>query len=165
MTARKILVRIMAIAGWVCLVAFAFQMLESRESETRRYFSNKKRISAMTALYQQLDSSSPSELGLIELAPNHVHWLKISKSWKIPLRMIPENLSRFGTSDESSYLQFGDVVAHYDADGKLEVLEFFSSRSGCFVHRDPEFKLPRTFDSQIKFLTERPSITAWTHGD
>jgi len=79
--------------------------------------------------------------------------------------MIPKTLARFGSSDESPYLQFGNVVAHYDADGKLAALEFFSSRSGCFVYRDPEFKLPRTFDSQITIRTEPPCITAWTHGD
>jgi hypothetical protein len=79
--------------------------------------------------------------------------------------MIPKTLSKIGTSDESPYVQFGDVVAYYDADGKLAVLEFFSSRSGCFVHRDPGFNLPQTLDSQIKIRTESPCITAWTHGD
>jgi len=73
MTAGKLLLRIMAIAGWVCLFAFAFQILESQESKTRRFFSNKERISGMTALYHQLDSVPPSELGLIELAPDPVH--------------------------------------------------------------------------------------------
>jgi hypothetical protein len=82
MTARKLLVRIMAIGGWIGLFAFAFQILESNESETRRYFSDKQRISEMTALYQRLDSVPPSEVGLIELAPDHSHWIKYAKSWR-----------------------------------------------------------------------------------
>ena len=165
MTARKILIRLMAIAGWGFVFVFAFQMLESRESETRRYFSNKERISEMTALYHQLDSAPPSELGLIELAPDHAHWLKFAKSRKIPRKSLPKSLSHFGTSGENPYPQFGDAIAHYDADGKLAVLEFFSSRSGCFVHRDPEFNLPRTFESQIMIQSDSPSITAWAQGD
>ena len=165
MTKRETLIRLMAVAGGVCLFAFVFLFLESRESKTRRYFSDKERVSEMTALYHQLDSAPPSQLGLIELAPDQASELKFAKSWKVPRRMVPKTLARFNSADESPYLQFGNVVAHYDADEKLAALEFFSSRSGCFVHRDPELKLRRTFDLPIKIRTEPPFITAWADSD
>ncbi|MEK7953434.1 hypothetical protein [Luteolibacter soli] len=158
MTARKIFVRLIAIIGLACLFALAFQILESRESKTRRYFSDKERVSEMTALFHRLESATPSELGLIKLEEK----LGFPQSWKLPRSMVPANLQSFRKGEDLPFVGIGNVLVHFGPDGKLMAIECFSSRNGCFIHRDPSMTLPRNFDSKIPIRTVPPCITAWS---
>jgi hypothetical protein len=119
----------------------------------------------MSRLYEGVAALSPPGSGLIELDPIESSALKFPKTRKIPQSMLEEVIREFDRPEEIPFVALGDVLAHYDAGDKLLAIEFYGSRLGCFVHRDPEMEIPRNHRSTIKIASGNLNITAWASGD
>ena len=156
---------LLAALGYWSVAALIVSVFESRESETKRYFSDDRRITEMQSLYLLVESKRPADLGLIELDPAGFGSLKSLTPWKVPRDLIPATFKKSQSWDDQPYANFGDILAHYDASEKLIAVEFYGSRSGCFVHRDPAMPVPRNFKSQIPIKTSPPCVTAWAQDD
>jgi hypothetical protein len=162
--ALKILLRVMAVAGWICISVALVRIFEPMESKAKRYFSDEDRVEAMISLFHKLEAANPSELGLIEMnrsKPGSV----VFKTSKVPRSLVPQSFEDYQHGDDGPYKTPGSVLAHYDEAGKLAAVEFFESRMGCFIHRDPAVTLPPRPGSRIPIRTSPLWINARAHGD
>ena len=153
-----------AITGFGCIAGLVFSIVEGYDSKARRYYGNKKRVAAMTRLYEGVAALSPPGSGLIELDPIEFSTLKFPKTRKIPQSMLEKGIREFDRSEDFPFVALGDVLAHYDAGDKLVAIEFYGSRLGCFVHRDPDLEIRRNHRTQIRIARGTPNITAWASG-
>ncbi len=153
---------LLAALGYFSAATLIVKVFESYESKAKRYYSDDRRVTDMQSLYLLVESKPPADWGLIKLDPKSAGSLKFPASWKIPGKLIPASLNQGRTRADHPHASFGDILAHYDASEKLIAIEFYSSRYGCFIHRDPAMIIPRNFKSQIPIRTSPPLVTAWS---
>jgi hypothetical protein len=108
----------------------------------RRDFGGRARVAAIVELYEHVEKSPPTDFVAIEDDPE---MFGFPRTRIIPASAIPKEVDdkwRKKPYDRGSVVlaDFGDVLAHYDGQHQLRAIEFFGSRYGGFVSRDPALK-------------------------
>ncbi len=150
------------------LIRFLLQAIPSYDEMAERDFGGPAQAAVLTALYERIEGGSPAGLGLVEVHPMDSSEFGFPKTRALPQSLIPKECGSiwFGhpATNEPSLVTWGEVLAHYDEDDRLQALEFYGSRYGGFVSRDPGMK-PK-MPGNLKQLHDGPiHITARITGE
>lgn len=153
-----------AAIGIALLVTFA----PNYDAMAERDFGGPAKADLLTALYEKIEGGDPSNLGLVEVLLMEPAEYGFPKTRALPKSLIPKEYgsSWFGhpATEGPSLVTWGEVLAHYDGEDRLQALEFHGSRYGGFVSRDPGLK--PVFPGELKRLKDGPIyITARITGD
>jgi hypothetical protein len=150
------------------LIRFLLQAIPSYDEMAERDFGGPAQAAVLTALYERIEARSPAGLGLVEVQPIDSSEFGFPKTFALPKNLIPkECASRWlgrPATEERSLATWWEVLAHYDENDRLQALEFYGSRYGGFVSRDPGLK-PK-MPGNLKQLHDGPiHITARITGE
>ena len=157
------------LAGSVAIVIFLFvKFAPDYDAMAERDFGGPAKADLLTSLYEKIEAGSPEGLGLVDLHPMDSSNFGFPKTRTLPKSLIPKECgsSWFGhpAAEGPSLVMWGEVLAHYDGEDRLQALEFYGSRYGGFVARDPGLK--PVFPGELKRLKDGPIyITARITGD
>lgn len=157
------------LTGFAAIVIALFVTLAPNyDAMAERDFGGPEKAALLTALYEKIEGGDPADLGLVEVDLIEPAEYGFPKTRALPQDLIPKECGLwFGhlASDEGPYLpSWGEVLAHYDDDDRLKAIEFYGSRYGGFVSRDPGLK--PVFPGELKRLKDGPIyITARITGE
>lgn len=157
-----------SIAIGIALMFYLLHFATDYEKMAQRDFGGPAKAELLTALYEKIEEGDPSDLGLVEVDLIGPAEYGFPKTRALPQDLIPKECGLwFGhlvAEEGSSLPSYGEVLAHYDGDDRLQAIEFYGSRYGGFVSRDPGLK--PLFPGELKRLKDGPiCITARITGD
>jgi hypothetical protein len=143
--------------------SFAANLFSSYEEMACDDFATPQALNSLYSLYERVESE-PASSGIIkdvEIGTGHTryaHTRRIPGEW-IPsqFRNEPDWGNRWndefisGVDDSASWW---DVLAYYDGQNRLQGIEFYGSRYGCFISRKPDMCPP--WFSTSKQVEEKP---------
>ena len=135
-------------------------------ARAREDFAGPDRTALIVDLYETIEGGSPSELGLVDMDIHSVDEFGFPRTRALPRDLIPKEFEFpwIGAPKESGSPFWWMVLAHYDAVDQLQAIEFYGSRYGAFISRDPDLT-PR-FAGDLERLSGGPIyITARITGD
>jgi len=157
------------LTGFAAIVIVLFaKFVPNYDAMAERDFGGPAQAAVLTALYERIEAGSPAGLGLVEVQPVDSSEFGFPKTFALPKNLIPKEcasrwLGRRAT-EERFLATWWEVLAHYDEEDRLRALEFYGSRYGGFVSRDPGLK-PK-MPGVLKRLKDGPIyITARITGD
>jgi hypothetical protein len=114
----------------------------SYEEMARRDFGSQTRIASVTALFERIEKRPATDFIPVSNAPEEFGF---PETRLIPISEIPKELVEdlWGTREESGHparAWWRSVLAHYDEQHQLRAIEFYGSRYGAFVSRDPALR-------------------------
>ena len=157
------------LSGFAAIVIVLFVTLAPNyDAMAERDFGGPEKADLLTALYEKIEVGDPADLGLVEVDHIDSSEFGLPRTRALPKSLIPEECGSiwFGhpATEGPSLVMWGEVLAHYDEEDRLQALEFYGSRYGGFLSRDPSLK--PTMRGELKRLNEGPVyITARITGD
>ena len=138
----------------------------SYEEMARRDFGSPARIAAITGFFETSEKRPRTDFAEV---PDDPDVFNFPETRVIPNSAIPKELveAGWGTYDDSRWapsIRWQSVLAHYDEKQQLRAIEFYGSRYGALVSRDPALK-PR-MPGELRQLAGAPIfITARITGE
>ena len=150
------------------VIALFVTLAPNYDAMAERDFGGPAKAELLAALYEKVEGGDPADLGLVEVDLIEPEEYGFPKTRALPQELIPKECGStwFGhpAAEEPSVVMWGEVLAHYDGEDRLQALEFYGSRYGGFVSRDPGLK--PVFPGELKRLKDGPIyITARITGD
>lgn len=157
------------LTGFAAIVIALFVTLAPNyDAMAERDFGGPENAALLTALYEKIEGGDLADLGLVEVDLFEPEEYGFPKTRALPQNLIPKECgstwSGHPAAEGPSLVMWGEVLAHYDSHDRLQALEFYGSRYGSFVSRDPGLK--PVFQGELKRLKDGPIyITARITGD
>ena len=112
------------------------------EGMAHRDFGSPARIAAIIGFFESVEKRSHTDFVAVTDDPDVFGF---PETRVIPASAVPKKLAEagWGTSGRPARAAFADwqsVFAHYDEHHQLRAIEFYGSRYGAFVSRDPALK-------------------------
>lgn len=159
---REILTALMAVIGalavvFVPIVLAAVKLAPTYERTGREVFGTPEALADLAALYSKIEAA-PHDDALRPVT----HFPPVrGKSRRIPRAWLPPRFAKdWGTDSSELMVRPPDVFAYYDAEDRLIGVQFGSTRSGCFLSREP-MACPRSFGSLHRLQGEPLYVTLW----
>lgn len=157
------------LTGFAAIVIALFVTLAPNyDAMAERDFGGPAKAALLTALYEKIEGGDPADLGLVEVDLIEPAEYGFPKTRALPQDLIPKEcglwFGHLAAEEGSSLPSWGEVLAHFGDDDRLKAIEFYGSRYGGFVSRDPSLK--PTMWGRLKRLNEGPIyITARITGE
>jgi hypothetical protein len=114
----------------------------SYEQVVHRDFGTPERITAVVALFERIEKTPRADLPLVKNNPQQFGFpeTRLIRRPEIPKELAENLWGIHPHPDSPAYASFLSVLAHYDEQHQLRAIEFYGSRYGAFVSRDPALK-------------------------
>jgi hypothetical protein len=137
---KRVIIAILATVGALAIAALAARtgirlIVPSYETMARRDFAGPSALAEIESLYKRLESSPKDpELKIVRSPAYRKGMIRL-----VPRTWMREPLSPIWgrVAGVDSMISWGDVIGYYDEKDELIGMEFYGSRYGCFVSRDP----------------------------
>jgi hypothetical protein len=152
----------------IAFMFFLYHLATDYDGTADRNFGGPAKAALLTALYEKIEGGDPADLGLVEVYLTEPAEYGFPKTRALPQNLIPKEcgpwFGHLASEEEPLLPSWGEVLAHYDDDDRLQAIEFYGSRYGGFVSHDPSLK--PTMRGRLKRLNEGPIyITARITGE
>jgi hypothetical protein len=147
----------------VAVIATVMMMrsVMSYEEMAHREFGSPARIAALTGFYEASEKRPRTDFVAVTDDPKVFGF---PETRVIPASAIPKELAEAGWGTAGHPNRWQSVLAHYDEQHQLRAIEFYGSRYGAIVSRDPALK-PK-MPGELRQLAGAPvSITARITGE
>lgn len=128
----------------IAFMFYLYHLATDYDGTANRNFGGPAKATLLTALYEKIEGGDPSDLGLVEVYLIEPAEYGFPKTRALPQDLIPMECGMwFGHpafEEGPSLPSYGEVLAHYDDNDRLQAIEFYGSRSGGFISRDPSLK-------------------------
>jgi hypothetical protein len=152
----------------IAFMIYLYHLATDYDGTANRNFGGPAKAALLTALYEKIEGGDPSDLGLVEVYLIEPAEYGFPKTRALPQDLIPKEcglwFGHLASEEGPSLPSWDEVLAHYDADDRLQAIEFYGSRYGGVLSRDPSLK-PRMW-GRLKRLNGGPIyITARITGE
>ena len=152
----------------IAFMFYLYHLATDYDGTAARNFGGPAKAALLTALYEKIEGGDPSDLGLVEVLLMEPAEYGFPRTRALPQDLIPKEcglwFGHLASEEGPSLPSGGEVLAHYNDDDRLQAIEFYGSRSGGFLSRDPSLK-PK-MRGKLKRLNDGPIyITARITGE
>jgi len=150
----------------VVATVMTIRSIMSYEGMARCDFGSAARIALLTGFFETCEKRPRTDFAEV---PDDPDVFNFPETRVIPNSAIPKELvdAGWGTYDDPTWapsISWQSVLAHYDEKQQLRAIEFYGSRYGAFISRDPALK-PR-MPGELQQLAGAPVfITARITGE
>ena len=128
----------------IAFMFYLYHLATDYDGTADRNFGGPAKAALLTALYEKIEGGDPADLGLVEVYLTEPAEYGFPKTRALPQNLIPMEcgpwFGHLASEEEPLVPSWGRVLAHYDDDDRLQAIEFYGSRSGGFLSRDPNLK-------------------------
>lgn len=133
--------------------------------QARQDFAGPGKIALITDLYEKIETGNPAEIGLVEFENLEAGPFGFPITRALPRDLIPKEFVFPWTGPPGvSGAHWWTVLAHYDTKNRLQAIEFYGSRYGAFISRDPTLR-PKMGGDLERITGEPLYITARVTGE
>jgi hypothetical protein len=151
-----------AVVATVVIVRSVF----SYDGMARRDFGSPARIAAIIGFFESSEGRPRTDFAEVPDDPDVFGFpeTRVIPNSAIPKELVEAGWGTYGDPSGAAVISWQSVLAHYDEQQQLRAIEFYGSRYGALVSRDPALK--PAMPGELRQLADAPVfITARITGD